>query len=293
MRLEHRRMVSALLVICLLSACAGVSAAALGSAEALSMPETVEPLPYEAVPVYIDGLLCARAYEKAGDRFLSPAALCGYLGLALDWQEQGGRLTLSVPGAYLEGDSAKGYYTANGRYMYAPELWLTQGGELYLPLDILARFFGVSVETQEDRVDISTDGMALISGGEDYYELNYPNDDLFWLAQVINSESRWQPLAGMIGVGNVVMNRVASPNFPDTIFDVVFDVAGVVQFEPVSTGGIYATPDELPQVAARLCLEGYNTVGDSLYFVNPSKGSFWFDDTLQFVMTIADHNFYK
>ena len=117
--------------------------------------------------------------------------------------------------------------------------------------------------------------------------------DLFWLTQIISAEAKYQPLAGMIGVGNVVLNRVESKDFPDTVFDVVFDVSRVVQFEPVSTGGIYAEPDPLSCVAARLCLEGYCTVEDSLYFVNPSKGSDWFDKALEKVTSIGQHNFYK
>jgi spore germination cell wall hydrolase CwlJ-like protein len=39
-------------------------------------------------------------------------------------------------------------------------------------------------------------------------------------------------------------------------------------------------------------MDGYNTVGDSLYFVNPSYGSAWFDSTLKFNLAIGDHNFY-
>ncbi|MEI3102536.1 MAG: cell wall hydrolase, partial [Oscillospiraceae bacterium] len=67
---------------------------------------------------------------------------------------------------------------------------------------------------------------------EDYYELNYPSEELFWLSQIIHAEAWQQPLAGQIGVGNVVMNRVNSPDFPSTVFDVIFDMDhNIVQFE--------------------------------------------------------------
>ena len=66
-----------------------------------------------------------------------------------------------------------------------------------------------------------------------------------------------------------------------------------VQFSPVETGGIYAEPNELSVIAAKLCLEGYNVAGDSLYFVNPATGSTsWFRETRTFVVTLGDHDFY-
>ena len=46
-------------------------------------------------------------------------------------------------------------------------------------------------------------------------------------------------------------------------------------------------------IAACLCLEGYNTVGESLYFVNPDRGDgSWFEASLRLVISIGDHDFY-
>ena len=95
----------------------------------------------------------------------------------------------------------------------------------------------------------------------------------------------------MIGVGNVVLNRVASSRFPNTVEDVVFQTG---QFNPVDMGTIYLEPSEEAILAAKLAIEGVNTVGDSLYFVNPVAGdSRWFNASLTPTITIADHAFYK
>ena len=275
-----RSALALLLALCLL--CPGLAAAADGG-DAQSMP------------VYIDGLLSARAYISGETVFLPPEAVCAAAGLSMSWSEDNGTLTLSVPGVVLTGLKGSGYFEADGRYIYAPDGWLVKGDVLYLPSDAIERLFGVrvSVSAKRDRLELSTDKLAVISGGANYYELNYDAELLYWLPQVINAEAKFEPLAGQIGVGNVVMNRLSSPDFPDTIFEVIYDTEHTVQFEPISTGGIYQDPTEQAVVAAYLCLEGYNTVGDSLYFVNPEFGSSWFDSSLKLTETIGHHNFYK
>ena len=275
-----RSALALLLALCLL--CPGLAAAADGG-DAQSMP------------VYIDGLLSARAYLSGETVFLPPEAVCAAAGLSMSWSEDNGRLTLSVPGAVLTGLKGSGYFEADGRYIYAPDGWLVKGDVLYLPSDAIERLFGVrgSVSAKRDRLELSTNKLAVISGGANYYELNYDAELLYWLPQVINAEAKFEPLAGQIGVGNVVMNRLSSPDFPDTIFEVIYDTEHTIQFEPISTGGIFQEPTEQATIAAYLCLEGYSTVGDCLYFVNPEFGSGWFDSSLELVDTIGHHNFYK
>ena len=74
----------------------------------------------------------------------------------------------------------------------------------------------------------------------------------------------------------------------------VLDREHTLQFEPVGTGEVTAVPDEEAEIAAYLCLEGYNTVGDSLYFVNPARGdASWFERALTKVCVIDDLHFYR
>lgn len=279
-KLALRRALALLLALCLL--CPGLAAAADGGGA-------------QSVPVYIDGLLSARAYVSGQAVFLPPEAVCAAARLSMSWSEDNGTLTLSVPGAVLTGHKGDGYFEADGRYIYAPDGWLVKGDVLYLPSDAVERLFGVKINVSEkrDRLELSTDKLAVISGGANYYELNYDAELLYWLPQIINAEAKFEPLAGQIGVGNVVMNRLCSPDFPDTIFEVIYDTEHTVQFEPISTGGIFQEPTEQATIAAYLCLEGYSTVGGSLYFVNPEFGSGWFDSSLELVETIGHHNFYK
>ena len=108
------------------------------------------------------------------------------------------------------------------------------------------------------------------------------------------AEAGAESLDGMIAVGNVILNRVESDLFPNSIIDVIFDKKHAVQFTPTMTGGINNTPSELAVMAAKLALEGVNISGDSLYFVNPTIGlSDWFRRTRTFVVRVGNHDFYS
>ena len=105
---------------------------------------------------------------------------------------------------------------------------------------------------------------------------------------------RSESFQGQLAVGSVVMNRVASDEFPDTIREVVFDCKDGVQFEPVSNGTIYDEPSPLSVTAARQILSGgESVVGDCLYFYAPalSQGK-WINANRTYYTTIGCHRFY-
>lgn len=100
-------------------------------------------------------------------------------------------------------------------------------------------------------------------------------------------------MTGQIAVGNVVLNRVASPEFPNSIHAVIFDRKYAVQFEPVSNGTVYQSPTETSVEAAKLALLGVNTAGGSLYFFNPSlSAGTWIANHRDYLKTIGCHRFY-
>ncbi len=272
----------------------GAEAGAGPELQELSLPREHPDPGYEQFPVYFDGLLMDQGCIRDGEMYLSPGEICSYLDMDWSWREEAEGYTLSISGVEFCCSGELEYISGNGRYFYAPQGWFGAGERLYIPYELLARLLCLDVQREEDALYISSLNARLIPGGEDYYELNYPSEELFWLSQIIHAEAWQQPLAGQIGVGNVVLNRVESPDFPSTVFDVIFDMDhNIVQFEPISNGSVYSQPDEMARIAACLCLDGYNTVGDSLYFVNPAYGSGWFDSALDLTVTIGDHNFYS
>ena len=284
----RKALVSAVLVLALLL---GLCAAAEGAVPALE-PQPPVPEGFTAVPVYMNGLLLSRAYRWENTLYVALRPLCVRAGVALDWTGDAERLTLHLDDLTVECHVGDQYYTADGRYIYAPENWFVRGGDLYLPQGALCKLLNLTAAYRDEALYLDDSALTLLKGGPDYYDLNFSIEDVYWLSHIIGSEAGIEPLEGKIGVGNVVLNRVKSRDFPDTVFGVVYDYEHTVQFEPVSKGTIHDAPKPEDLIAAYLVLEGANTAGNSLYFVNPDFGSFWFDNNLDFVIRLGRHNFY-
>ena len=134
-----------------------------------------------------------------------------------------------------------------------------------------------------------TRGSGGIVSGDSFYS----EDQVFWLARIITAESQGEPLRGKIAVGNVILNRVRSKNYPNTIYGVIFDKKYGVQFSPVSNGTIYNTPTKESIIAAKICLEGYSISDEILYFVNPAKApNSWISKNGVLFAKIGNHAFY-
>ncbi len=242
-------------------------------------PEAVEESPYDSAPLYINGILSSECIVVDGTARMSPGRFAQLAGLDYDGVSIGG----VKPQVY--GD----YVAVNGRCLYLGGGLMELGGELLWPLRVLAEIFSCPVTWQDGSIDLDLTNPQLLESGDTYYN----EEDVYWLSRIIYAESGNQSLAGQIGVGNVVLNRVASPLFPDSVFEVIFDRSYGVQFSPVENGSIYSVPDDEAVVAAKLALDGANTVGESLYFVNPYIGAGgWFAANLSYVTSIGDHVFY-
>lgn len=122
---------------------------------------------------------------------------------------------------------------------------------------------------------------------------NIDEDAVYWLSRIISAESKGESLEGQIAVGNVVLNRVKSPEFPNTIYGVIFDDRWGGQFEPVRNGTIYLEPTAQSVQAAKQCLSGVNNIGNCLYFLAPDLAqNFWIPQNREYVTTIGCHDFY-
>lgn len=100
-------------------------------------------------------------------------------------------------------------------------------------------------------------------------------------------------MEGQIAVGNVVLNRVASGEFPDSIPAVVFDKKNGVQFEPVENGTVYLPPTAQSVEAALRVLNGETAVEGAMYFYAPalSQGT-WIKTNRPYTATIGCHRFF-
>lgn len=115
------------------------------------------------------------------------------------------------------------------------------------------------------------------------------NGDAYLLAQIINAEAKGEPYNGKVAVGNVIMNRVSSSQFPDTIKGVVYQKG---QFYPVTSGSINAKPSQESINAAKEVLNGKQIVGkQALYFYNPNTSTSDWIFSRKTIMDIGNHRF--
>ena len=179
------------------------------------------------------------------------------------------------------------YVEANGRYLYVLNGVIAMNGRVLVPVRTIAQAMGAWVgwNAETGEVEIYSGSGAIVSG-ESYYD----SDSLYWLSHIINAESGNQSLDGKLAVGTVIMNRVDSPRFPNTIYEVV---CAPNQFTPVQNGAIYREPNAESVIAAKLILEGVRVGGNSLYFVNPSiSPNSWAQRNRPYVTTIGAHAFF-
>ena len=251
---------------------------------------------FPEVRVYMLSRLAGRACLIHDEVYMSLGEISALYDLDLDIQVSSSGFTALTEGLEMSAEAEAEYMLANHRYLFLPDSYFPFGDDVYLPLDAIRRIFGIDAElVGEDRIDISTRQCRFITGSEDYYKLNMSAEYQYWLPRIIAIETVDEPMAGKIGVGNVILNRVKSPRYPDTIYRVLYDNNTGVQFAPATTGALKAKlEDEESRIAACLIYEGYNTVGDSLFFANPeNNGDYWFRTNCILVVTIGRHEFFK
>ena len=123
-------------------------------------------------------------------------------------------------------------------------------------------------------------------------------DDLNILLRIVEAEAGGEDENGKLLVANVVLNRVKSPLFPDTIWEVVYQQDyGVYQFSPVKDGRIdRVTVSDETRRAVERAVYGEDLSRGALYFAARSKASGesmrWFDNSLTWLFAYGGHEFY-
>ena len=198
--------------------------------------------------------------------------------------------TVKYEGLTITVTTGKRYISVNGRYFYGIGEVKNINGSLYVPIRPLARALQLEVNWNEKTRSVNlTKSKWTFKDAENYYD----KDELYWLSRIIEAEAGGEILEGKIAVGNVVLNRVASKQYPNTIYGVIFDFKHGIQFTPAYTGTVYNNPSQESIIAAKICLEGYEIVPGVLFFFNPRIAtSSWISENRTFAKRIGLHDFY-
>ena len=114
------------------------------------------------------------------------------------------------------------------------------------------------------------------------------SSDLYLLAKCVYAEARGEPYVGQVAVAAVVLNRVKSPEFPNTIAGVIYQPYA---FTAVADGQINLEPDETAYNAARDAMNGWDPTYGCLFYYNPATATSSWIYSRQTVVTIGEHVF--
>lgn len=131
-------------------------------------------------------------------------------------------------------------------------------------------------------------GMTL--SGSSSSNSSYSSSDLYLLAKCIYAEARGEPYIGQVAIGAVVLNRVESSSFPNTIAGVIYQPYA---FTAVSDGQINLEPNDTAYKAARDALNGWDPTNGCIYYYNPSTATSAWIWSRPIMLSIGRHNFAK
>ncbi|MEQ6376211.1 spore cortex-lytic enzyme [Bacillaceae bacterium S4-13-58] len=98
----------------------------------------------------------------------------------------------------------------------------------------------------------------------------YSQNDINIMAQAVHGEARGEPYIGKVAVAAVILNRVESPTFPNTVSGVIFEPRA---FTAVADGQIWLTPNEESKKAVLDAINGWDPSGNALYYFNPNTAT--------------------
>ena len=122
-----------------------------------------------------------------------------------------------------------------------------------------------------------------LSGGQ-----SAASGDVDLIARAVYGEARGEPYEGQVAVAAVILNRVRSASFPNTVSGVIYQPGA---FDAVSDGQLYLTPDSAAYRAARDAMAGWDPTGGCIYYYNPKTATSKWIRSRPVMRTIGDHVF--
>ncbi|AOH55543.1 spore cortex-lytic enzyme [Peribacillus muralis] len=118
----------------------------------------------------------------------------------------------------------------------------------------------------------------------------YSQNDIQLMANAVYGESRGEPYTGQVAVAAVILNRVESAAFPNSISGVIFEPGA---FTAVADGQIWLTPNERAKEAVVDAINGWDPSGNAEYYFNPETATSKWIWTRPQIKKIGKHIFCK
>ena len=174
-----------------------------------------------------------------------------------------------------------GYYFGNIDGIY--------GSQTLEAVKYFQRKNGLQVDGIAGKNTLEAMGIMNSSNSSSGSSSSYQND-LNLLARIVYGEARGEPYTGQVAVAAVVLNRVKSSSFPNTISGVIYQKGA---FDAVSDGQFNLTPNATAKKAAQDALNGWDPTYGAVYYFNPATATNKWIWSRPMTVTIGNHRFCK
>ena len=174
-----------------------------------------------------------------------------------------------------------GYYKGNVDGIFGSQ---TQAAVRYFQSKNGLAVDGIAGKNTLAAMGIYTSSGSSSSGGSSY------SNDLNLLARLVYGEARGESYTGQVAVAAVVLNRVRSSSFPNSVSGVVYQSGA---FDAVRDGQINLTPNSTAKKAAQDALNGWDPTYGAIYYFNPSTATNKWIWSRPMTVTIGKHRFCK
>ena len=174
-----------------------------------------------------------------------------------------------------------GYYSGNVDGIY--------GSQTVSAVKYFQRKNGLQVDGIAGKKTLEKMGI-FNSNGNSNSSNSTSSGDLNLLARAVYGEARGEPYAGQVAIAAVILNRVKSSSFPNTVSGVVYQKGA---FTAVSDGQINLKPNQTAYNAARDALNGWDPSYGAIYYFNPRTATNKWIWSRPHIVTIGNHRFCK
>ncbi len=233
------------------------------------------------------------AYLKGGRTFVSLRDFGDIFSCGVFWDESTSTAKITKNDKAITVTKGKKEAKVNGKTVKLDAQATIVNDRMYVPLRFLSETLGAQVSWSDATITANVKSADASVPSHLKGNAPYTDDELYWLSKIVSAEAKGEVNTGKTAVANVILNRVKSDEFPNTIYGVIFDNKYGVQFTPTADGSIYNTPTTDSVIAAKRALLGESVTRNCLYFLNPvTATNSWIVKNRTFYKTIGNHDFY-
>ncbi|MCT4661094.1 MAG: stalk domain-containing protein [Tissierellales bacterium] len=200
--------------------------------------------------------------------YISTRQFAELMGYDVEWKDETKEIIFKNEKAELIISTSEPKVIYNGFEIEVDDMPLLEAEGSFLPIRSIGQFLGCSVEWDEKTRSVKLSQEGLVVNPEYIIQKKtYTDEELQLLSRIVDVESGDRTIELRLAVANVVLNRVKSSRFPNSVKDVVYQVDVHKQFPPAHKSNFLTRAvDDLSIEAARRALEGENNIENCLFF---------------------------